>query len=186
MANWVLKGLRTGIKTTPYPRQADDLPGVSPGRPSGTLLSSADRAEDLARRCPTGAIVSQNSGVAIEHGSCVHCFRCHGGENEEAAAWEPATNGLPMRARERPRSTRCTGSSGGRCTSALSMRGRAAPASARRASSTILITTCTASAFSSRRRRVMPTSCWSPARSLMRCGCPCARPMRRCRPQNGW
>ena len=89
MANWVLKGLRTGIKTTPYPRQADDLPGVSPGRPSGTLLSSADRAEDLARRCPTGAIVSQNSGVAIEHGSCVHCFRCHGGENEEAAAWEP-------------------------------------------------------------------------------------------------
>ena len=52
MANWVLKGLRTGIKTTPYPRQADDLPGVSPGRPSGTLLSSADRAEDLARRLP--------------------------------------------------------------------------------------------------------------------------------------
>jgi len=88
MANWVLKGLRTGIKTTPYPRRADDALGVSPGRPRGTLLSSTDRAEELARRCPTGAIVSKNNGIAIDHGSCVHCFRCQGGENEDAAAWE--------------------------------------------------------------------------------------------------
>ena len=88
MANWVLNGLRTGIKTTPYPRQPDDAPGGSPGRPRGTPLSSPDRAAELAQRCPTAAIVSQNSGVAIDQSSCVHCFRCHDDDNEDAAAWE--------------------------------------------------------------------------------------------------
>jgi Ni,Fe-hydrogenase III small subunit len=88
MANWVLKGLRTGIKSTSYPQQSDDAPGISPGRPCGTRLSSSDRAEELARRCPTGAIVAQNSSVAIDHGRCVHCFRCHDAPNEGGAAWE--------------------------------------------------------------------------------------------------
>jgi Ni,Fe-hydrogenase III small subunit len=88
MANWVLKGLRTGVKTTPYPREPDDAHGISPGRPRGTLLTSADRAEELAQRCPTGAIASQNSGVAIHHGSCVHCFRCHDDRSGDTAAWE--------------------------------------------------------------------------------------------------
>jgi Ni,Fe-hydrogenase III small subunit len=86
MANWVLKGLRTGIKTSRYPGKADDAPGISPGRPRGTVLRSADQAEELTRRCPTGAIVSEDGGVAIDHGRCVHCFRCHDGE--DAAAWE--------------------------------------------------------------------------------------------------
>jgi Ni,Fe-hydrogenase III small subunit len=88
MANWVLKGLRAGIKTTPYPRHADDAPGVSPGRPGGTLLSSTDKAEELAERCPTGAIVSQNSGIAIDQGRCVHCFHCHDDGSEDSAAWD--------------------------------------------------------------------------------------------------
>lgn len=88
MANWVVKGLRTGIRTTPYPRRPDDSVGISPGRPRGTALSSADHAEELAQRCPTGAIISQNSGIAIDYGRCVHCFRCHDGANEDGAAWE--------------------------------------------------------------------------------------------------
>src|SRR5262245_57716889 len=88
MANWVLKGLRTGIKTSRYPGQGDDTPGVRPGRPRGSSLSAAERAEELTRLCPTGAIVPQNSGVAIDHGRCVHCFRCHEGDGEDAAAWE--------------------------------------------------------------------------------------------------
>src|SRR5439155_25768909 len=80
---------RTGIRTTSYPRQADVSPGVSPGSPRGTLLTSADRAEELARRGPTAAIVSRADGIAIDHGSCVHCFRGHGGDDEKVAAWEP-------------------------------------------------------------------------------------------------
>jgi len=86
MANWVLKGLRTGIKSGNYPDIVEDTPGISPGRPAGTRLDGAP-AEELAGRCPTGALVQQAGGVAIEHGRCVHCFRCQdGGEIE--AAWE--------------------------------------------------------------------------------------------------
>jgi Ni,Fe-hydrogenase III small subunit len=87
MANWVLKGLRTGIKSGPYPRQLDDSHGISPGRPRGTRLSSTARAEEVAQRCPTGAIASENSGIGIDHGRCVHCFRCHEGGTDDAA-WE--------------------------------------------------------------------------------------------------
>jgi Ni,Fe-hydrogenase III small subunit len=88
MANWVLKGLRTGIKSTSYPLQSEGALGISPGRPRGTRLSSADRADELARRCPTGAIISQSSGAAIDYGRCVHCFRCHDGRSGDTAAWE--------------------------------------------------------------------------------------------------
>jgi Ni,Fe-hydrogenase III small subunit len=87
MANWVLRGLRTGIKTSAYPRRHDDAPGVSPGRPVGTRVKSSSAADNLVARCPTSAITQNNGGVAIEHGRCVHCFRCQRDVNE-AAAWE--------------------------------------------------------------------------------------------------
>jgi Ni,Fe-hydrogenase III small subunit/ferredoxin-like protein FixX len=87
MANWVLRGLRTGIKTSAYPYQHDNAPGVSPGRPVGTPLKSATDTDNLVERCPTNAITHSNGGVAIEHGQCVHCFRCQRDVNE-AAAWE--------------------------------------------------------------------------------------------------
>jgi hypothetical protein len=38
MANWVLKGLRTGVKSTAYPARAETAAGVSPGRPAGARL----------------------------------------------------------------------------------------------------------------------------------------------------
>jgi Ni,Fe-hydrogenase III small subunit len=88
MANWVLKGLRTGIKTTDYPRQPDYSPGVSPGRPRGLVLNAAADIDDLVQRCPTGAIVPQDSGVAIEHRRCVHCMRCSQDEGRAVAPWE--------------------------------------------------------------------------------------------------
>ncbi|HEV8680712.1 MAG TPA: NADH:ubiquinone oxidoreductase [Stellaceae bacterium] len=87
MANWVLMGLRAGVKTTPYPAQDDHSAGVSPGRPRGAVLD-ADAAERLVQRCPTGAIAAQVGGVAIEHGRCVHCLRCHPDAEAPVAAWE--------------------------------------------------------------------------------------------------
>ncbi len=88
MANWVLKGLRAGIKSGKYPDLIEDAPGVSPGRPIGTRLDAA-RAEEMAARCPTGAIVPHAGGIAIEHGRCVHCFRCHEDGADGEASWEP-------------------------------------------------------------------------------------------------
>jgi Ni,Fe-hydrogenase III small subunit len=85
MANWVLQGLRTGIKSGGYPARVEEAPGISPGRPAATVLASK-RAEELARRCPTGAIATVANGIAVEHGKCVHCFRCRDGA--QGAAWE--------------------------------------------------------------------------------------------------
>ena len=87
MANWVLKGLRTGVKSSGYPGRPDDAPGVSPGRPMGTRLKSATAADALVARCPTQAIARENGAIAIDRGRCVHCCRCRR-DVEEAAAWE--------------------------------------------------------------------------------------------------
>jgi Ni,Fe-hydrogenase III small subunit len=83
MVSWVLKGLRTGIKSGGYPQRIEDTPGITPGRPVGTRLDDA-RREQVAGRCPTGALVPQDGGIAVHEGSCVHCFRCQG-----EATWEP-------------------------------------------------------------------------------------------------
>jgi Ni,Fe-hydrogenase III small subunit len=88
MADWVLKGLRTGIKTTDYPQYPEAAPGVSPGRPLGTLLGSAKQAETLSGLCPTDAIAREGRGVTINFGRCVHCYRCHPDAGDEAANWD--------------------------------------------------------------------------------------------------
>jgi Ni,Fe-hydrogenase III small subunit len=87
MANWGFKGLRTGIKSSAYPRRLDDAPGVSPGRPVETRLKSATAADALVARCPTHAITRQDDEIAIDQGRCVHCFRCRR-EIEEPASWQ--------------------------------------------------------------------------------------------------
>jgi Ni,Fe-hydrogenase III small subunit len=88
MANWVLKGLRTGIKTGAYPGRPDDAPGVSPGRPLATALGSEADADALTARCPTSAIARINNGIAVDYSRCVHCSRCRRGHDGAHAAWE--------------------------------------------------------------------------------------------------
>src|SRR5260370_38397320 len=80
MANWVHKGLRTGIKSTNSPRRPENAAGVSPGLPRGASFDSAADVEDLVARCPTKAIAPQDGGVAIDHGRCIHCSRCRDAE----------------------------------------------------------------------------------------------------------
>jgi Ni,Fe-hydrogenase III small subunit len=88
MANWVLKGLRTGIRTTTYPRQPEIATGVSPGRPRGVLLESADAAEKLVKRCPTTAMAQKNGGIAIDHNQCIHCGRCRRNPDGQVVPWD--------------------------------------------------------------------------------------------------
>ena len=87
MANWVLAGLRTGIRTTSYPAQADNAAGVSPGRPRPASFASEDEAESLAERCPTGAILRQNGGIGIDHHRCIHCLRCRR-DADDVVPWD--------------------------------------------------------------------------------------------------
>ena len=87
MANWVLQGLRTGIKTTRYPQRAEAAAGVSPGRPIGAVAHSEEDAESLVATCPTGALSRRKASVEIDQGRCVHCFRCQSGPDRSGIAW---------------------------------------------------------------------------------------------------
>ena len=92
MSQWVVKGLRTGIKTTMYPDRSETAPGVSPGRPGTTTFGNADGAMAVATRCPTGALTAVDTSVSVEQARCVHCFRCRGADGtgldwEESYEW---------------------------------------------------------------------------------------------------
>lgn len=82
MANWVLRSLARGIRTTRWPDREETSPGVTPGRPR----ASAEAPEALAERCPTAALKpAAGRGVAVEFERCVHCQRCRRGE--DALPW---------------------------------------------------------------------------------------------------
>lgn len=74
MSQWVIRGLRTGIKTTAYPAREEHAPGVTPGLPVGGLFGQD--AERIAARCPSGALVADNGEVIVDESRCIHSYRC--------------------------------------------------------------------------------------------------------------
>lgn len=80
MSQWVIKGLRTGIKTTRYPATDEVAPGVSPGLPKGKGFRDELR-QTIVARCPTEALKSVNGGIAVDYRRCVHSYRCVRGIN---------------------------------------------------------------------------------------------------------
>jgi Ni,Fe-hydrogenase III small subunit len=75
MSQWVVKGIRTGIKTTAYPAGEERAAGVTPGLPCGSQLDLR-LAKDLAQRCPTQALTGTEDGISVDYRRCVHCYRC--------------------------------------------------------------------------------------------------------------
>lgn len=75
MSQWLINGLRTGRKSSVYPREMERAAGVTPGLPRGGEMDAA-RAAQLVERCPTGAIIQADSGVSVDYRRCVHCYRC--------------------------------------------------------------------------------------------------------------
>jgi Ni,Fe-hydrogenase III small subunit len=88
MANWVLRGLRTGIRSSAYPNRPEDALGISPGRPVGTRLKSLSAADELVARCPTQAIARENVDIAVDQSRCVHCSRCQR-DVDQPVEWQP-------------------------------------------------------------------------------------------------
>jgi Ni,Fe-hydrogenase III small subunit len=86
MNQWVIKGLKTGIKTTQYPRIPELAPGISPGLPAATRVA-APAAASLVARCPTGALGIAPEGLSVDRRRCVHCFRCAPGA-DDSLDWE--------------------------------------------------------------------------------------------------
>jgi Ni,Fe-hydrogenase III small subunit len=87
MPDWVLRGLRSGVRSSAYPKARESAAGVSPGRPQGAVLASPEKAQALAERCPTGAIQSVGRAIDIDQGRCVHCSRCRPDAPDMGAPW---------------------------------------------------------------------------------------------------
>lgn len=101
MSGWVVRGLRTGVKSTRYPAACEDAAGVSPGRPVAGDAGSEAAAAALAARCPVQAISARGAALDIDHSRCVHCFGCVRDGDGARAEWGPgfewATLGTPAR-----------------------------------------------------------------------------------------
>jgi Ni,Fe-hydrogenase III small subunit len=80
MSQWVIKGLRTGVRSTRYPRAEETAPGTSPGLPDATPLPP-DFVQSMAARCPTAALEPTGAGLHVNLRRCVHCLRCVRGTN---------------------------------------------------------------------------------------------------------
>jgi Ni,Fe-hydrogenase III small subunit len=98
MSDWVIKGIRTGIKTTAYPRDVESAAGVTPGLPLGGRFGA--EAPALVERCLTHALDQTDGEIHVDRGRCVHCYRCVRGAREPLNwdhTYEWAEAGLPSR-----------------------------------------------------------------------------------------
>jgi Ni,Fe-hydrogenase III small subunit len=86
MSQWVIKGIRTGIKTTAYPRAAETAAGVTPGLPRGRVVGRG--ATELAGRCLTHALDQRDGEIFVDGRRCVHCYRCVRGV-QQPLDWDP-------------------------------------------------------------------------------------------------
>jgi len=75
MSQWVINGIRTGIKTTAYPARAETAAGVSPGMPVGGAYP-AEQINSLIASCPTGVFSARDGRLVVEERRCIHCYRC--------------------------------------------------------------------------------------------------------------
>jgi ferredoxin len=74
---WFVRGLRRGVVTTRYPARVD---AWAAGLPSPPAFSShrltAERAEAMARACPSGALRRDGQALVLDLGMCTACGRC--------------------------------------------------------------------------------------------------------------
>lgn len=104
MSQWVIKGIRAGIRTTTYPAKPETAAGVSPGLPTGGDYSE-DQISELIERCPAKVFRKDGGRVTVDIRRCIHCYRCvHGLEHK--ARWQQtyewATSGEGRHAFSRP------------------------------------------------------------------------------------
>jgi len=85
MSQWVINGIRAGIKTTVYPAKADAAAGITPGLPMGGAYS-AEQMNSLVACCPTGVFSVHEGRLIVDERRCIHCYRCARGI-EEPVHW---------------------------------------------------------------------------------------------------
>ena len=81
MSIWVLRGLRNGVVTTPWPRKPDEYadswrgPATAGADAQWTHGSEGTESDVVERLCPTGAIEVFDR-VRVDQGRCILCGRC--------------------------------------------------------------------------------------------------------------
>jgi Ni,Fe-hydrogenase III small subunit len=75
MSQWVINGIRAGIKTIAYPAKPETAAGVTPGLPVGGYYP-ANQTASLIERCPTEVFSPAGNGVEADIRRCIHCYRC--------------------------------------------------------------------------------------------------------------
>jgi Ni,Fe-hydrogenase III small subunit len=86
MSQWVINGIRTGIKTTGYPAKPETAAGVTPGLPVGGEYP-ANEIDSLISRCPTKVFSESDGQIIVDVRRCVHCYHCVRGV-EQPAGWQ--------------------------------------------------------------------------------------------------
>jgi Ni,Fe-hydrogenase III small subunit len=87
MSQWVINGLRTGIKTTVYPRDAERAAGVTPGLPCGCDALTQHRRQSAGGLLSHASVQPHQRQVSADTRRCIHCYRCVRGI-EHPAAWQ--------------------------------------------------------------------------------------------------
>ncbi|MGH7951577.1 MAG: NADH-quinone oxidoreductase subunit NuoB [Limisphaerales bacterium] len=87
MSQWVINGIRAGIKTTAYPAKPETAAGVTPGLPVSSDYPT-DKIASLISRCPTQVFSDSNGQIVVENRRCIHCYRCVR-DIEHPVDWQP-------------------------------------------------------------------------------------------------
>jgi hypothetical protein len=94
MALWFVRGLRRGVVTTRYPRAPDPSALALPTPPAfDPRLLTPEIADDLAARCPSGALARREDVLLLDLGTCTACGRCiaaSGGAARPSGSWDLA------------------------------------------------------------------------------------------------
>jgi Ni,Fe-hydrogenase III small subunit len=86
MSQWVINGIRAGIKTTAYPARPETVAGVTPGLPVGGDYPTS-KIDSLISRCPTKVFSDSDGQIIVDQRRCIHCYRCIRGI-EPPVSWQ--------------------------------------------------------------------------------------------------
>jgi hydrogenase-4 component H len=82
---WLIRGMRTGVVTTRYPREPETLPEGFRGRPSldPSCCQAGDGCDRCVQACLPGAITlighqngQQSIRFSLNYGACIMCGLC--------------------------------------------------------------------------------------------------------------
>jgi formate hydrogenlyase subunit 6/NADH:ubiquinone oxidoreductase subunit I len=79
MLRWILRGLRTGVLTTRYPKHPEPIPPPFRGAPQVNPVQLSPRVcEELEAACPTGAFSYDRAvgALTLDYGKCIFCGLC--------------------------------------------------------------------------------------------------------------